>query len=64
MNTRQRAQQKIDQTIFHFEKAGEDLAWILMIYDKDHPEVTNPIIMINTCIAECLDALDKLRRTF
>lgn len=63
-NTRNWARRKITFAEGNLNQAGAHLQEVVDIYDKHHPEITTPILTIQTAIMELISGLQRIRGLF
>jgi len=63
-STRQTAQKKLDSAIFHIDACGQYLNQVHEVYEKYHPEVSEPLMVVMKLLVEAQAVVQKVRRSF
>jgi len=63
-NTRKFCQRQLDFAIGNVNAAGEKLEGVIQIYEPQHPEVSQPLVTIQTVLIEVLREIELVKRIF
>ncbi len=63
-STREWARRKLDQSVENLNWSGTHIYEVILKYEKDHPEITDPLKNILLMLEMAQDLIQKVRGSF
>lgn len=63
-NVRQWARRKLEQSLQNLDWSATHIADVVVTYEKQHPEIAEPLRAILLIYEQCEDGVKKIRESF
>lgn len=63
-STREWARRKLAESTQSVNWAGYHLSQVIEVYQKDHPEISDPLLVMSEILSQLIQTIEKVRGSF